>query len=100
VKWDTSKNLPKEFSWVVTKEQVIVNYTFGQLIFQWDYFHKIVEYKNYFCFHLNLQEYFIIPKRVLSDEQITQLTGLIISSTDHFKVRVNLKMKSIRKKQE
>ncbi len=99
MKWDSSINLPKEFSWVVTKEQVIVNRPFGQLVFQWDNFHKIVEYKNYFCFHLNIPEYFAIPKKVLSDEQITQLTGLIISSVNHSKVRVNLKMKSIKRKQ-
>lgn len=86
--WNSSLKIPKEFNLNFTQEQIAINRSFAQLIYQWNYFYQIIEVRNFFCFYFSLQEFFIVPKRVLTEEQIRDL---ILSSVNPQLVKVKIK---------
>ncbi|NHK33072.1 MAG: YcxB family protein [Asgard group archaeon] len=91
--WSSTYRLPKDFSWVVTPEQIIITRQFGQNAYPWNLFLSIIEHKKSFCFFLSLQDYQFIPKRVLTEEQIELLRNLILASANPQHVKVKIKRK-------
>ena len=89
--WNTKMKIPKEFSWEFTSEQLVYTSKFGQLIYSWNIFYRISEQKNSFSFFVSLAEYYVIPKRVLDEEQIKNLRSLIQLSVNPQLVKIKLR---------
>ncbi|NHJ85793.1 MAG: YcxB family protein [Asgard group archaeon] len=91
--WYSSSKIPKNYNLVLSKNNITYNRSFGQMVYPWDILYQIVEQKSAFCFYLSSQEYFIIPKRVLNDEQIILLREIILASTNPQLLNVKLRNK-------
>ena len=89
--WKTKMKIPKEYVWEFTSDQLVYTSKFGQLIYNWDIFYRISEQKNFFSFFVSLAEYYVIPKRVLTEDQIKNLRALIKLSANPQLVKVKIR---------
>ncbi|MHA1126745.1 MAG: YcxB family protein [Candidatus Heimdallarchaeota archaeon] len=78
LRWITSMQYNKEENFVIVgNEGIYFRNVIGEQRYYWTFVLKVIEQKEGFCIYLNSQEYRLIPKRVLSAEQIHKLRYLL-----------------------
>ncbi|NHJ39393.1 MAG: YcxB family protein [Asgard group archaeon] len=89
--WHSTMRIPKEYTWVISSEHIVLTRKYGQFILPWNYFIGIIEQKSSFCFYISSADYYVLPKRALTSEHISLLRQLILASVNPLLVRVKIK---------
>ena len=86
--WTTSHHLPKNFCWQLHESKITIVSVFRHSVYHWQYFYKIIEFQHDFGFYLNSYEYQLLPKRVLTEEQLLFIRELIKRKMNPVKVKL------------
>lgn len=76
--WATSQHLPMNIYWKFYESNVTIVGIFRHSIYHWQYFYQIIEFRDDIGFYLNSREYQLLPKRVLTEEQLIFIRELIL----------------------
>jgi len=78
--WETTPVEQHKTTIVLSEKGIIFQNFFGEHSVSWEYIHKIVELKEFFCIYYNSYYFRLLPKRVLNDENLVIVRNILITN--------------------